>query len=217
MTVNVVFTTLAYSITVFHVERPVFLRETAGGYYGVLPFFLAKCLFEVLIISVHCIICVLAGYWLIGWHANPFLLIAETILMAMASGSLSFVLSAIAAQKDAAAALGPVCTIPQLIFSGVLIPIQYIPSTLRWLRWICPLYYGIGLIGASEFQHIFEEESTCEHVLRCPVLAMQISFLKSQDVSPDRINLNIGMSFLLIVFYRLLALLILYRKSRFVM
>jgi len=203
-------------------DRACFLRERAGGYYDVLPFYLAKQLVEVLMAMINSLFVLLGMYWMVGLRANFFILFLELTLMALASDSVMMVLSAAASSRETLAALGLVPQVLQFAFSGLLLPVSLIPSSLQWMKWICPLYYGLNIITLSEFSYVYKEEALCKSNFggvwkeHCPGTAVSLDMLNVRDAHAGYFWWPyVGVCLLLSVGLRLIAYLTLIHKSRY--
>jgi ABC-type multidrug transport system ATPase subunit len=221
--VNTMLASMSWAIEVFQGERSCFLRESSGGYYQVIPFFLSKTLFEVPLVGINCFITLLGMYWLVGLRGNFFLLALELLVLALASSSMYFCVSAMASTREKAHALALMPQISQFIFSGILVPTTFIPLSLQWLKYICPLYYGLGLLASTEFNYLYDEKAACveqfgsDWEANCPSVAVRRMSLEIHDVHEgDGVWPNLIMCFVMFIGFRALAALILWRKSRFV-
>jgi len=222
--INVMFASHAWATEVLQSERAMFLRERAGGYYQVLPYIFAKTLFEVPLIFLQVLTMLAGAYWLVGLRGNFLALALEMEALAVTSSSLMYCLSAAASSRAQAAGLATVPQILQFGFSGVLLPISEIPAFLQWIKWLCPLYYGLGMLGNTEFHYIYKQRDACRAQSgpawnsTCPGVQLLITDLEVMDVRrtsflwPD-----LAMCLLLFLALRALAVLILWRKSRFVL
>lgn len=222
ISINVMFASHAWATEVLQSERALFLRERAGGYYQVLPYILAKTLLEVPLIYMQVLVMLMGAYWLVGLRGNFFAITLEMEALALTSASVMYCLSAFASSRAEASALAIMPQILQFGFSGVLLPVSEIPVFLQWIKWLCPLYYGLGLLGVTEFEYLFKQRAECEmeHGIAwnttCPGVEIRISALQAMDVDPHSFMWpNLAICFLLFLCLRLLAVLILWRKSRF--
>ncbi|CAK9032145.1 Protein white, partial [Durusdinium trenchii] len=145
--INTMMGSITWAITVFQNER--FLREASSGYYTNFSYFLSKTLFEFPVMAISVVVSILSVYWLMNLNANPLALMAEVLLLSVASSSIVFCLSAQASTPEQAYALAPIAQIPQFAFAGILIPNEMVPLSLRWLKWLCPLYYGMTMMSLS--------------------------------------------------------------------
>lgn len=215
---NTMMVSISVAITVLHLERHVFLRERAGGYYTTLPYFLVKTFMEVPFTLIGSMITLLSMYWLVGLHGNLIVLVLENTLMSMASSSMTYCFSALADNIEQAQAYSLVPQILQLIFSGLLVPNTLIPGSLAWLKWCTPLYYGVQLMLATEFSDVFAADHACRSAnLYCPGVQQQLTVVKLTNLKEGSFLWpNLTMCVLLMVGLRGLAALILARRTRYV-
>lgn len=230
--INAMMGSITWAITVFQNERSCFLRESSSGYYTNFSYFLSKTLFEFPVIGCTIVVSILSVYWLMGLRANPIALICEVLLLSVASSSIVFCLSAQATTSEQAYALAPIAQIPQFAFAGILLPNEMVPLSLRWLKWLCPLYYGMTMMALSEFDEVIEDFKQCTEQLtvngtkpelgemykHCPGAAIQVVYLRSQGVFENSFWWPaFSMCCIFFVGFRLLSVYILWRKSRFVL
>jgi len=135
----------------FPLERPMFLREYATGTYGAAPYFLAKTIVEIPVSICQTVLVFLCAYWTIGFGGNFFLLVLLGALLGMVAASQALVVGAIADSVQSAMQATPVIFLPQILFSGVFVPISDIPVVLRWVQYLCSLKYAINLVTLLEF------------------------------------------------------------------
>lgn len=230
--INAMMGSITWAITVFQNERSCFLRESSSGYYNNFSYFLSKTLFEFPVMFLSIVVSILSVYWLMGLRANPLVLICEVLLLSVASSSIVFCLSAQASTSEQAYALAPIAQIPQFAFAGILLPNEMVPLSLRWLKWLCPLYYGMTMMALSEFSETVDDFQRCEEQLTvngtkpesnvmsqlCPGAVIQVSALRSQGVYENFFWWPaFSMCCIFFVGFRLLSVYILWRKSRYVL
>ncbi|CAJ1432089.1 unnamed protein product [Effrenium voratum] len=243
--INAMMGSITWAITVFQNERSCdladgFLREASSGYYNTFSYFLSKSVFEFpvaqllwaesKVIGMTVVVSILTVYWLMGLNANPLVLMLEVLMLSVASSSIVFCLSAQASTAEQAYALAPIAQIPQFAFAGILLPNEMVPLSLRWLKWLCPLYYGMTMMALSEFDEPIEQFQECQAQLnasasdnldalyaKCPGATVQVMALRSQGVFEGYFWWPAAtMCCVFFVAFRLLGVLILWRKSRFV-
>eukprot|EP00930_Biecheleria_cincta_P046880 TRINITY_DN32408_c0_g1_i1.p1 TRINITY_DN32408_c0_g1~~TRINITY_DN32408_c0_g1_i1.p1 ORF type:complete len:717 (+),score=113.06 TRINITY_DN32408_c0_g1_i1:63-2213(+) len=227
VSINTMLMSITWAITVFQAERTSFMREAAGGYYSAFAYFVSKTLFELPVMGGSYIVIVAAVYGLMGLKANPAFLVFEVLLLSTASSSIVFCLSAWAATPEQAYALSPIAQIPQFAFAGILLPNEMIPYSLRWIKWICPLYYGMNMMALSEWKDTYREFDECSAkangtmavmMQSCPGTVTEVQALKSQGVEENHFLWpSLVMCLVMILCFRLLGVAILWRKSRFVL
>ena len=145
VTMNTMFSSSQPMLLVFPQERPVFIRERISGTYSTFAYVLAKTSVDVPAGLAQSALAMLGCYWTIGFNGNIIYLIGTLTLLCAVSSSLSLLLGAAANNAQEAVNLSPVLFIPQLIFSGFIIPTQNIPVWMRWLQWTAPFKYTLGL------------------------------------------------------------------------
>uniref|UniRef100_A0A7S1LJC4 ABC-2 type transporter transmembrane domain-containing protein n=1 Tax=Alexandrium catenella TaxID=2925 RepID=A0A7S1LJC4_ALECA len=216
--INVMFAAHAWASEVLQGERAVFLRERAGGYYKVFPYILAKTTAEVPLIYSQVLSMLMGAYWLVGLRGNFFFLSLEMLALALTSSSVMYCATALASTRAQAGAFAMLPQILQFAFSGVLLPIQDIPVFLQWIKWLCPLYYGLGMLSVTEFQYLYAQRDACPSNATCPGVQIRLTVLDLMDVHQESFLWpNLAMCSLLFVGLRLLSVAILWRKSRYVL
>mmetsp|Transcript_29753 Transcript_29753/g.95358 ORF Transcript_29753/g.95358 Transcript_29753/m.95358 type:complete len:417 (+) Transcript_29753:866-2116(+) len=223
VSINMMFTSLGIAIDIIHRERPVLLRECAGGYYGIVAFFLSKCVFEVVLMSCSTAVTLLGTYFLVRLRGNMFILFCEIMLMSFASSSLMYLLSAASRTREQAQTLALLPQVLQFAFSGLLVPAQMVPASLQWLKWCCPLFYGMGLVSVTEFQYVFDATHKCKAdfgaewatITNCTSWSQRTEMLGYHDVHEGDWKNDLMMLCVLSVVLRFFAVLFLARNTKF--
>ncbi|CAJ1459430.1 unnamed protein product [Effrenium voratum] len=208
----------------FPQERPVFLREYAAHQYSVVPYFISKTLVELPVVLVSQIIIFGVTYFWMGLHGNVLLLVGVSWLLGIASSSLALLVGCGVASAQKAIQLTPLALIPQMLFSGLFVPVAKIPASLRWARFLCPLKYAINLMTIVEFQYVRLRIEDCEQSMpmeQC-VLEHPGDYLRDHlIVKTQSVEWNDWRSYLLalvglVFLFRIIATILLWRKGRFV-
>lgn len=147
-------------------ERPLFLREYTTNTYCVSAFVLVKLLNElfdtVLSLGIQCVMI----YFLVELRIGFFTFFGIAILTSLSATSVASLLGSSVTDPQFATAMFPLVILPQFYFSGVLVPLSFIPSWLRWMQYICSLYYAMALSLIYEFDKCEPNEmSTCDAIL----------------------------------------------------
>merc|ERR1739848_640217 len=122
-------------------ERPVFLREYAAKQYGVIPYFVSKTVVELPVVFMTTVVMFVIAYWLMGFHGNFLGLVLYGWLLAITSSGLTLIASSGVASVEKAIQLAPMALLTQLLFSGIFIPVDQIPDSLKWFQYVCPVKY----------------------------------------------------------------------------
>eukprot|EP00929_Paragymnodinium_shiwhaense_P003160 TRINITY_DN103595_c0_g1_i1.p1 TRINITY_DN103595_c0_g1~~TRINITY_DN103595_c0_g1_i1.p1 ORF type:complete len:703 (+),score=153.58 TRINITY_DN103595_c0_g1_i1:77-2110(+) len=215
----------------FPSERPVFLREYAAQQYGVVPYFISKTLVEAPVVLGTQILTFLIAYWIMDLQGNFVMLVLYAWLLGIASSSLALIIGCGVASAEKAIQFGPLVLLPQMLFSGLFVPVGKVPQSLRWVQYLCPLKYAINLLEITEFRYVKNELDECVKLYkdetRCystdpfnmspyPGAATQNGVLAAQSVDWDEETLGLMMLLILFVAFRLIATFVLWRKGKYV-
>jgi len=201
----------------FPQERPVFLREYAARQYGVVPYFVSKTIIEMPVIFIACVIQFLVAYWAAGLKGDFLLLVMVSWLLAITSSGLSLLVGCGVASVEKGMQFGPLVLLPQMLFSGLFVPINAIPTSLRWVQYICPLKYAINLMGIVEFWFVKEKlASGCGDQNTCPGFVQRKEALANQGIEFDAWGQNLIILVILYFVFRVLSCTLLWRKGRYV-
>lgn len=218
----------------FPLERPMFLREYATGTYGAAPYFIAKTFVEIPVSICQTMLVFLCAYWTIGFGGNFFLLVLLGALLGMVAASQALVVGAIADSVQSAMQATPVIFLPQILFSGVFVPISNIPVVLRWIQYLCSLKYAINLVTLLEFHDVVpstwpsdNSDSYFRSVYGClkddlsnGVCNTTVPYynenalLPRVEVSPSAATQYLAVLFGILIVFRTMAILALVKKGR---
>ncbi len=151
MGTNAMFGVAQSVLLTFPIERPAFLREYVAGFYGVVPYVIAKTFTEVVITAVQLAIQVMILSLFMALDGPYFFMFLTAYLLAVATSSSAFAVVGYMREVKRAAEVFPLLLGPQLLFAGVFMPSSQIPVFLRWIQYICPLKYGIADLYKYEF------------------------------------------------------------------
>jgi len=206
----------------FPVERPIFLREFAAKQYHVLPYFLSKTLVELPIVLVSQAILLVFAYFSTGMQGKFIEHVMVAFTLGVASSSLMLVIGCAVATAQTAIQLAPLALIPQMLFSGLFLPVSKIPASLRWVRYLCPLRYAINLAGVVEFAYIKERTDECERLQslsycssRHPGDYLRKALLESNGIDFDGWEVDALVLVSLFFAFRLVAVFLLWRRGRY--
>lgn len=184
----------------FPSERPIFLREYAANMYGTIPYFLAKTVVEVPVAFLTALENWLISYWIMGFSGNFFYLVIIGWAMTLTASSTALFVSCSVANAQSAQELAPLILVPQILFTGIFVPISLVPAWLRWVQYLASLKYAINLACIVEFGHSELGEAV----------------LNQQDIHKDKAWLYVLILASIFFGFRILAMINLRRKASFV-
>eukprot|EP01097_Dermamoeba_algensis_P008191 TRINITY_DN535_c0_g2_i1.p1 TRINITY_DN535_c0_g2~~TRINITY_DN535_c0_g2_i1.p1 ORF type:complete len:502 (-),score=110.74 TRINITY_DN535_c0_g2_i1:891-2396(-) len=153
MLVNSAFSSLA-AINVFLLERALFNRENAAGFYRTSAYFIAKSLAEFPLLVVYPIIFGSIVYWMVGFkaHIENFLYFLLILIMnSCIANSYCLWIGSLAPTPQLANVLAPVLLVIFMLFGGFFAPLQHVQVWLSWLQWISFFKYEFEILMVNEF------------------------------------------------------------------
>lgn len=151
---NEFFGNIGTAISIFTVERPVFIREYRNGYYPVIAYFLSKFIVELPAQIIFPIATMSIPYWIVGYQSNLkcySLAALSFVLVANASAALGMLLGGVFTRIETALAVMPMIMMPLMIFGGFLVNLGAIPWYFRWLKYISPIKRAFVALAKNEF------------------------------------------------------------------
>lgn len=200
----------------FAAELMIFKREHRSQMYSPSAFFLSKTLSDFPFQIFFPIIFVAIAYWMVGLNSSGERYITCTFIIVLTSNcaySLGYIIATAAPTVQVALAIGPVVLLPFMIFGGFLINLDSIPKYFYWLSYLSFFRYGFEALAITEFKGVENLDCSDALVGKC-------KYEKGDDVldaySFDKEFLwsDVGILIGLLVGFRFVAFLFLYRKSQ---
>ncbi|XP_052218229.1 protein white-like [Dreissena polymorpha] len=220
--INITSQNLFGVIHTFPLETPIFTREYGIGLYRVDIYFICKTLAELPSFNFIPIIFCSVTYWVVGLYASfgAFCMFTGVILL-VANIAVSFGYMVSAAVNSVSTAMAISATIRNhlLIFGGFFLNSHSIPVYFIWLKYFSWFKYANELLAINQWQYI--------DTIKCSAEASNISayntsclykdgnsVLKYMNFNKDRVWLDVGLLFAMLVGCRLIAFIILFIKAR---
>jgi len=152
--IGVMFSSVQPLLLQFPLERPVFLREYAANMYGTIPYFIAKTIVELPLAFLTSLETFLISYFIMKFKGNFMYLVIIAWALSITAASTGLFIGCSVANAQSAQELAPLILVPQILFTGIFIPINLVPEGLRWLQYLAALKYAINLSCIVEFDSL---------------------------------------------------------------
>ncbi|KAJ3087798.1 ATP-binding cassette sub- G member 2 [Phlyctochytrium bullatum] len=152
--INVLFTTIIPTVSVFPDHRLIMRRERATWSYRVSSFFLAKLFVELMYSSFFSVLSSLPLYFLMGLRRNVERIgwwVVVHLIVSMCAVSVGFFVGAAVPSSKVGKVVAPVVVIIFLIFGGGLINVQNLSYFFKIFNWISPVTYAFRANMQNEF------------------------------------------------------------------
>jgi len=141
-------------VSIFAVEKLVFLREFQSGMYRLPAYFLSRTIVELPFKIIFPIIGSNIFYWLVGLQRNGgnFLIYVITLILIENVGTgLGVFMASFFNDIGVALTVLPLFLMPLMIFSGFFVNEGTVVQALSWIKWISPMKYGFVALVLNEF------------------------------------------------------------------
>lgn len=184
----------------------VFMREYLAGANRVGSYFMARTVSEIPFQVLFPFVFGSIVYGMVGLRPTGdayFTFIMTLILCANAAVAMGYALSAILRNTTAAIAAGSVVIMPMALFSGLLLDMDNIATWLRPLQYFSIIRYTYHAIIINEYAN---QPINCGFNVICPFRNGN-AVLTYVGAAPDELSFNMGMLFVFMLGFRLVAFL----------
>jgi len=162
-------------------------------------------LFEVVVTFLQVTVLFTITFWIMGFTSG-FRGFLESIfavwLMGISAASMALWVGCIVSEPSSAIQLSPAISVPQILFSGLFVQTKDLPIYLQWIQYICALKYGLNLLCITEFGGGSRVGGD--------------ALLEQQNISEESWYVYIVILLAIFLGFRILALISLQRKGRYV-
>ncbi|XP_041987221.1 ATP-binding cassette sub-family G member 4 isoform X2 [Aricia agestis] len=207
------FTSMMPTILTFPTEMNVFVREHLNYWYSLKAFYFAKTIADLPFQIVFSGVYVIIVYFMTGQPMQTDRVLMFTtinILTALVAQSLGLLIGA-AMNIETGVYLGPVTTIPVVLFSGFFVNFNAIPGYLQWVSYLSYVRYGFE--GAMLSVYGFKREKLHCSEAYCHFRTPS-HFLKEMTMDQANFWVDVGALCAFFVFIRIVSYLVLRFKLK---
>ena len=215
MLVQVTHATFFAVMTVFCLERPIFLRERFDGMYRTEIYYACKQLVEAPVFVITPIIFISIFYWIVGFNPDPyrfFLAMLVLILTVQVVVGLGYLISCLSPNIGIALAVAPAVLGVNLLFAGYILNPRTIPVFLRWLEYLSWFKYSYELLLINQWVGVRIECRVKSDGTGC-LFADGRQLLEYYGMSEHHVTFDVIMLFILLISFRFLGYLALWAKT----
>ncbi len=170
---------------------------------------LSKLVVEVPLTVVQLLVGWMLTYLLMDLQGNYLQLVTAGFGLSMTSNSIALILGSALTDVKAVTEMSNLLFVPQILFAGFFVPVNTIPTFLRWAQYLCGLSYAVKLVYQVEFGPSLDScRTSAAAAANCSGL------LSSNGINTDRFWVSILCLFAVFTVARGIAGFILNQKAK---
>ncbi|XP_065829703.1 broad substrate specificity ATP-binding cassette transporter ABCG2-like [Oscarella lobularis] len=152
---NMIFANMS-AVQIFISMRPIFKHESLSGYYRVSAYFFAEVICDVIPLRIiPTTILASITYWMIGLTPDVdkfFIFVLDLNLTTLAACSMAFLMSSLVSTQAIATLLLALIYVFSMLFGGLLVNLETLPSAVRWFNYLSIFRYGLEGLSTNELK-----------------------------------------------------------------
>ena len=212
---NLVFSSSFGVLRIFTQHLTVFQREYSKRWYSLTSYFLAKTSSDIIFQILTPIVFFTPVYWIVDFRQTPdafFWSLMTVLILCLCACSWGYFIACIAPGSDIVNIISPTLLLPFLIAGGFLVNSGSLPSYISWLSKLSFFRYSYENLMILEWKN---RRFDCHNQTEVCVYKSGNEVLDFFSIDKSQFWMNTFCMIILLLGCRLLAFLLLYRKTRF--
>eukprot|EP01101_Sappina_pedata_P003343 TRINITY_DN1357_c0_g3_i1.p1 TRINITY_DN1357_c0_g3~~TRINITY_DN1357_c0_g3_i1.p1 ORF type:complete len:303 (-),score=73.95 TRINITY_DN1357_c0_g3_i1:31-939(-) len=142
-------------LTMFPMERRVFVKEYSSGAYGSLSYFISKIATEFPLNAILPMMATIIIYFMVDlkMEADAFFVhYTAALLNSLCANSLGLLISTAFNNVQLSLVLAPLIFLPMMILGGLFANNSVVPAFIRWLKYFSIIKYAYEIVVVTEFE-----------------------------------------------------------------
>ncbi|KAJ2077551.1 hypothetical protein H4R24_005070 [Coemansia sp. RSA 988] len=161
MTLMDIYPVIIPAMIIIMIGRTIMFRERSSGMYRMTTYFIARSLSFMPVIFIPNMIKYIGIYFIshLQYQADKFFIhMALHLVLLFCAIGYAFMMAMIVNRIDIAASIAPVSLACLILFAGNLANVNSITPVLRWIKYVCIVFYSYAGLVQNEFDGL---EFTC--------------------------------------------------------
>lgn len=205
------------TISLFAIERPIFVRERANGYYHPLAYYLAKVLLDIVPLRLGPpLVLALVVYPLVSLNTSdfaPFIFLLVLLLFNFTCAMLMLLVGILVEDLGVASLTGSMINLFGILFAGLFLNQESMPKGSGWAKSLSVYHYAYEALSVNEVKYLTLVEDKFGLKIEVPGSAILSAFgFDNGAVARDILSLAVVAFVTLIVGYVVLYKVLIERR-----